>query len=194
MDELKKVIAANISTLRREAGMTQLDLANKLNYSDKAVSKWESGASVPDVGVLLDIARLFGVTVDYLLSEDHKIPVKAMMRGTMKSRKNLIITLLAVMAVWLVSTLAFVTVNILGLWDATWLVFVWAIPASCIVLIVFNSIWSSPRRNYVYISILMWSTLTSVYLTLLSMNLWLIFTVGIPGQIIIALWAGMKKG
>ncbi len=194
MDELKKVIAANISTLRREAGMTQLDLANKLNYSDKAVSKWESGASVPDVGVLLDIARLFGVTVDYLLSEDHKIPVKAMMRGTMKSRKNLIITLLAVMAVWLVSTLAFVTVNILGLWDATWLVFIWAIPASCIVLIVFNSIWSSPRRNYVYISILMWSTLTSIYLTLLSMNLWLIFTVGIPGQIIIALWAGMKKG
>lgn len=193
MDELKKVIAANISTLRREAGMTQLDLANKLNYSDKAVSKWESGASVPDVGVLLEIANLFGVTVDYLLSEDHKIPVKAMMRGTMKSRKNLVITLLAVAAVWLVCTLTFVIAKILGVWDAAWLLFIWAIPASCIVLIIFNSIWSSPRKNYLYITLLMWTMLAGIYLTMLPMNLWLIFTVGIPGQIIIVLWSSMKK-
>lgn len=71
MDELKVIIAENIQSLRRDAGMTQAALAEKLNYTDKAVSKWERGESVPDVAVLRDIADLFGVTVDYLLRQDH---------------------------------------------------------------------------------------------------------------------------
>ena len=71
--ELKQVVAKNISELRRSAGMTQLELAEILNYSDKAVSKWESGASLPDVGVLLQIANTFGVTVDYLCERDGEV-------------------------------------------------------------------------------------------------------------------------
>ena len=71
MDELKNIIAENLQSLRRDAGMTQAALAEKLNYTDKAVSKWERGESVPDVAVLRDIADLFGVTVDYLLRSDH---------------------------------------------------------------------------------------------------------------------------
>jgi len=193
MDELKRIIAKNIADLRRGAGLTQLELAEKLNYSDKAVTKWESGSSVPDVGVLFEISKLFGVTVDYLLSEDHKIPVKAMVRGTIKSRMHLIITLLSVCLVWLLATVVFVIIKILQIWDDSWLLFVWAIPVSCVVLIVFNSLWSKPRYNYIYISILMWSLLASIYLALLSKNIWLVFVIGIPGQIIIALWSGMKK-
>ena len=67
MEDIRKIVAANIAALRKNAGYTQLTLAEKLQYSDKAVSKWESGASMPDAGVLLAIASLFGVTVDYLL-------------------------------------------------------------------------------------------------------------------------------
>ncbi len=193
MTELKKIVAQNIQELRKSMGMTQLQLAEKLNYSDKAVSKWESGASIPDVGVLLEIANLFGVTVDYLLYEDHKVPVKAMVKGTVMGRKKFVISLLAVALVWLIATAAFVGLNIFGVWDARWLVFIYAVPASAIVGIVFNSIWGVKRHNYVYISILMWSALGAIYLTLLSLNIWLIFLVGIPGQVIICLWSGMKK-
>lgn len=193
MTELKKTVAKNISELRREAGMTQLELAEKLNYSDKAVSKWESGASIPDVGVLLQISELFGVTVDYLLKEEHKIPVKAIMKETMRGRKHLVITLLCVMLVWLIATVSFVVTNIVGAWEHSWLLFVYAVPISSIVLIVFNSIWGESCRNYIFISVLMWSLIAAIYLSLLNLNLWLIFMIGIPGQIIICLWAGMKK-
>ncbi|MBQ3527353.1 MAG: helix-turn-helix transcriptional regulator [Clostridia bacterium] len=193
MDELKRIVAKNIAELRRDSGLTQLQLAEKLNYSDKAVSKWESGASIPDVAVLLSIANLFGVTVDYLLSEDHKIPVKEIVNGTMKGRRNLVITLLSVALVWLIATAVFVVLAILSFTDIAWLSFIYAIPTSAVVLVVFNSIWGKKRHNYVYISILMWSTLLSVYLSLLPLNLWLIFLIGIPGQVIICLWAGMKK-
>lgn len=192
--ELKQIVAKNISELRREAGMTQLQLAQKLNYSDKAVSKWESGASIPDAGVLLEIAHLFGVTVDYILSEDHKIPVRAVVNGTVKGRKHLVITLMAVMLVWLIATAVFVVLNIVGVPKMTWLAFVWAFPISAVLLIIFNSIWGRRiRLNYVFISILVWTMLASIYISCLPLNIWLIFVIGIPGQTIICLWAGMKK-
>lgn len=193
--ELKQVVAKNISELRRSAGMTQLELAEILNYSDKAVSKWESGASLPDVGVLLQIANIFGVTVDYMLSEEHKIPVKAMVRETMRTRKHVLLALIAIAGVWLVATAVFVTLNLIGVGGMTWLTFIWGAPVSAVVAIVFNSIWGSTRANYVFISILMWFTLAAVYLTLLSHNYWLIFVLGVPGQVIIGLAAGvgMKK-
>ena len=193
--ELKQVVAKNISELRRSAGMTQLELAEILNYSDKAVSKWESGASLPDVGVLLQIANTFGVTVDYMLSEEHKIPVKAMVRETMRTRKHVLLALIAIAGVWLVATAVFVTLNLIGVGGMTWLTFIWGAPVSAVVAIVFNSIWGRTRANYVFISILMWCTLAAVYLTLLRYNYWLIFVLGVPGQVIIGLAAGvgMKK-
>ncbi|MBQ2729467.1 MAG: helix-turn-helix transcriptional regulator [Clostridia bacterium] len=196
MTELKQIVAKNISELRRESGLTQLQLAEKLNYSDKAVSKWESGASIPDVSVLLEIANLFGVTVDYLLSEDHKIPVKAMVKETMRGRKHFVITLLSVALVWLIATAVFVVFSIFSLWSFAWLLFIYSVPVSAILLIVFNSIWGKRRHNYVYISILMWSLLASIYLSILAIatrNVWLIYMIGIPGQVIICLWSGMKK-
>ncbi|MBQ4067383.1 MAG: helix-turn-helix transcriptional regulator [Clostridia bacterium] len=193
MTELKKIVAKNISELRKGAGMTQLELAERLNYSDKAVSKWESGASIPDVGVLLEISRLFGVTVDHLLSEDHTAAEKLPHKSTGYSRSHVVITLLSVALVWLIATVSFVVLNLSGINVGTWLLFIYSVPLSSVVLIIFNSIWGRRRHNYLYISILMWSLLCAVYLSLLAYNYWLIFVIGIPGQTIICLWAGMKK-
>lgn len=194
MDELKKTVAKNLTELRRSAGMTQLELAEKLNYSDKAVSKWESGASLPDVTVLYQIAKLYGVTVDYLLSEEHKIPIKEMVHETMVSRRHLIITLMSVVLAWLIATACFTLLSILDVKGMLWLCFVWPVPISMIIILIFNSIWGKPRANYIIISLLIWSFLASVYLSLIKYNnYWLIFTVGIPGQLIVALWSGMFR-
>lgn len=187
--ELKHVIAKNISRLRRENGLTQLALAEKLNYSDKAVSKWESGASIPDVIVLKEMADLFGVTVDSFLSEEIKSAPKAPARR----RMHTIITLLSVMLVWLIGTLVFVSLNIGGIMGPKWLAFIWPVPISCIVILVFNSIWGKRRMNYLIISCLMWSLLAAIYLTFLPFNPWLVFVMGVPGQTIICLWSGMRK-
>ena len=166
--ELKNIIAKNIAELRKANGLTQLSLAEKLNYSDKAVSKWESGASIPDVIVLKEIADLFGVTVDDLLRENCK------MRNIPASNKRIhtIITLLSVMLVWLIGTLIFVSLGIAGISGDLWLSFIWPIPVSFIVLLVFNSIWGKRRLNYLIITFLMWTLLAAIYLSALRFNPW----------------------
>ena len=81
------VIAGNIGKLRREAGMTQLELAEELNYSDKAVSKWERGESIPDVIILKQLADRFSVSVDFLLRADHPSEVAAKREYTKRQKR-----------------------------------------------------------------------------------------------------------
>lgn len=195
MDDLKSIIAANISQLRRDKGITQLELAERLNYSDKAVSKWERGESYPDVATLKEIAEMFSVTVDYLLQAEHPQEKTARREYTKKQKRNrVLITAISCVLVWLIATFVFVNIDLLTTdMHAHWLAFIYAVPATAIVLLIFNSIWGRPRWNFVIISVLMWSFLLAVCLTMLSANLWLLFLVGIPGQIIIVLWAGIRK-
>lgn len=69
MDKIDNVnFGAFVAQLRKEKGMTQKDLAQKLYVSDKAVSKWERGLSLPDIALLTPLAQTFGVTVTELLS------------------------------------------------------------------------------------------------------------------------------
>lgn len=194
MEELKKVIGKNIIELRKKMRLTQAELAEKINYSDKAVSKWECGDAVPDIAVLKQLAELLGVTVDYLLHESHEEQPLPVRESNTSRRNKRIITALSVSLVWLVATLLFVIFDYtLPDFNAHWLTFVYAVPVSFTVTLVFNSIWGKKRRNFAIITGLVWSFLASVYLTFLQFNLWLIFMMGIPAQIIIILWSGIKK-
>ena len=194
--ELKQIIAENISALRREEGMTQAELAEKLNYTDKAVSKWERGESIPDVTVLKNIADLFGVKVDYLLTEDHgkeeAVPVPVKRR---RFSNHMSITFISVLLVWLVATFAFVMFDIVAPESGLhWLSFVYAVPVSMIVWLVFNCIWFNTRTNFLIISLLMWTALGALFTTLIPIgfNIWQIFVIGIPGQAIILLWSRIR--
>ena len=71
-EKVKKTIAENIVRYRRECNLTQAELAEKIHYSDKSVSKWERADGVPDIFVLVMLAELFGVTVNDLLTEKHR--------------------------------------------------------------------------------------------------------------------------
>ena len=64
----KKLLGSTIASLRKKSGMTQSALAQALNVSDKAVSKWETGLGYPEITLLPEIAKVFGVTVDYLIT------------------------------------------------------------------------------------------------------------------------------
>ena len=66
---VKEIIAKNISGLRKQKGMTQAELADKLCYSNKSISKWERADSLPDAEMLYKIAIFFGVDVNYLFEE-----------------------------------------------------------------------------------------------------------------------------
>ena len=195
MEDLKIIIANNIVELRKKNRITQLELAEKLNYTDKAVSKWERGESLPDIIVLKNIADLFGVTVDYLLEADHKsndqIPSKQV---NVHHNRKLILGMSSLLFV-LIATIIFVIAKIMKL-DSSWywIPYMYTIPSICIVSLVLNSLWFTKKRNYLIISILLWSLILSIYFTLLSfkINIWPLFIVGVPGQFIILLWSGIR--
>ena len=203
MEDIKSVIAENIVLLRKGNEMTQIELAERLNYSDKAISKWERGESVPDISVLKQIADMFGVTVDYLITPGHSAPPdtkeieerEALARK--KRRVHGVVTGMSILLVWLIALTVFLAIDIPteGI-VGHWLAFAYALPVSAIVWLVFNAIWFSNRRNYLIISLLMWTLVFALHLTMIiacSVNLWQLYILCLPGQMIILLWSLMGK-
>lgn len=199
-EKLKNQIGANIAAYRKQAGWTQAGMAERLNYSDKAVSKWERGESVPDVLTLAAMARELGVTVNDLLADPNALPerqgavqqaVGRAVEKTLKRKanKNIILGLCSIL-VWFVALLAYVVAATLGLANS-WLAFIYAIPVNAIVMLSLRSAWRDFRWNRILISLIMWGTLLSLYMSLLILmrfNAWRIFLLGIPGQAAILLW------
>ncbi len=189
--ELKQIIAKNITELRKQQKLTQAEFAQKLNYTDKAISKWERGESIPSVDILKQIADMFGVTVDYLLQEGSFEEKQSMVLPKNKNGNKLTISLLGVSIVWFIATIIYVY-SIIYLQANFWQAFIWAVPFSCIVLSLFNYKWGKKVFSLYINSVFTWSFLASVYLQFLHYQLWLIFIIGIPAQICIILWSNLK--
>ena len=167
--------------------------------SDKAVSKWERGEAIPSVTTLKEIADLFGVTVDYLISAEHETENQIKREFSERQRRNhLIITLLSTTIVWLISTIIYVIISLSTEFrlSKAWLVFVFAVPVSCVIALVFNSIWGKKKRNFLIISLLLWTALISfclvLFLSLQKAYFWLVLAIGVPSQIMILLSSGLK--
>ena len=187
MDDLKVITASNIIKLRTQAGMTQLELAEQLNYSDKSVSKWERAESMPDAYVLKRMSEIFGVSVDYLLSA-HDEWKPAAPEQTISSR---VVTTIAIVGIWTAALLAFIVCWLMG--HLVWLIFAYAVPVSLITLLVLHSIWEAGRYNYWIIAALVLSVITVVYLTLLEQNWWQLFLLAIPAELVVFLSSKVKK-
>lgn len=190
MDEIKNNLSKNIIKLRKEKKLTQLELANALNYSDKSVSKWENGDTIPDIEVIKRLADFFNVSVDSLIGNPENLMQKQTNTNSVPKNK-LVITLLSIICVWIVSTLIFVMLKIFLNVDY-WLCFIWAIPVSFIVLIVFNAIWGKRKFSILITSGLVWTIILGIYLQLLKFNLWVLFLIGIPLEIGIILWSRLN--
>ena len=203
-DKLKLQIGANIATYRKRAGLTQAGLGAKLNYSDKAVSKWERGESIPDVLTLVSLAEQFEVSVNDLLVDPNALPEdtdpgkleKAMTQVSekalkRKANKNVILALSSTL-VWFVALLVFVVLSSFTFLEPySYLIFFYAVPANAIVLLSLRSAWRDFRWNKALITAIAWGSLMSIYVSLkvfFGLNIWKIFLLGIPGQIAIFLW------
>lgn len=202
-EKLKCLIGANISTYRKRAGLTQAGLAEKLNYSDKAVSKWERGESVPDVLTLVRLAENLGIRVDDLLTDHNDLPESTtrfqqamgqVAEKTLKRKANKrIILALSSLLCWFVALFIFVVLSSLGVANS-WLAFLVAFPANCIVALSLLSAWHDFRWNKLLISGIVWGSLLCIHaslLTLLHFNFWKIYLLGILGQVAIWLWFRM---
>lgn len=186
--EFKKLVSENLQYYRKLNNMTQLQLAETLNYSDKSISKWERGESLPDLYILQSIADLYGITINDLVNEIKTKPAHK------KVRNNLLITLIGVGTVWLLATTVFVMLGIfVPELTKSWLAFIYAIPVSMIVLLVFTNIWGNKLQVFFALTVLYWTVPLSIYLSFDNKKLWLLFIIIIPLQIISIFWFLLKK-
>lgn len=191
MEELRKIVGNNLAELRKRKGLTQLELAEKFNYTDRAVSKWENGDTLPDLEVLYQLCEFYGVTLDYLTHEDNSIYVKDT-REELSFVNKVSIVCLSISFVWFLATAIFV-ISLLRHVDPLWQAFVWAVPASALFMTFFNRRFFHRRIAFFILwSIFTWSLIASVYLTLLSMNIWPIWIIGIPVQATLFFWLNIK--
>ena len=207
-EKLKNQIGKNIASYRKCAGLTQAGLAEKLNYSDKAVSKWERGESIPDVITLAQLAELFEITVNELVADPDVLPgdnpgnlEKAMTQVSekalkRKANKNIILGLSSIL-VWFVALLSFVILSSFPMLEKySFLMFFYAIPANAIVALSLRSAWRDFRWNKALISAIVWGAIISIHVSLLvflDFNMWKLYLLGIPGQIAVFLWFRMYR-
>ncbi|MBR6502548.1 MAG: helix-turn-helix domain-containing protein [Clostridia bacterium] len=190
-EKLRENFARNLTHYRKALSLTQTDLAEKLNYSDKSISKWERGDGLPDLTVTAQLAEIFGLTVDDMLADKPR-------RKLMTTRNKIIITLLSIGIAWLVATVLFFLFELVApnSYD-WWLLYVYAIPTSAIVGIVFSCIWWKKIHIFASISTLIWSVALCILLTVIAHvnepKIYLIFIVAGVVQVMTILWFLIKK-
>ena len=194
MKNVKEIIAKNLTELRKSRGWTQSALAEKLNYSDKAISRWEHAETLPDIETLCRICDIYGVSFEHLLNSD--TPDHVSKKPRVNRGRRVIICLIAVCAVWLAVTALFTMIGALTS-RYVWQLFIWAIPASGFAVAICNKKWwRSKTIGAIFASLNTWTVILSIYLQFIAHNIWLLFVVGAPIQVIIILLATMpeKKG
>lgn len=186
-ENLRERFAKNLTHYRKALGLTQIELAEKLNYSDKSVSKWERGDGLPDLAVTVQLAEIFSLTPNDLLAEKPR-------KKLLTTRNKIIITLLSIGIAWLVATVLFFLCEILfPNIKGWWLFYIYAIPISAIVGIVFSCIWWKKIHLFAAISTLIWSAALCVMLTVPVPKIYLIFIVSAVLEILTILWFLIKK-
>lgn len=186
-----KIIGTNLSRLRKQKKLTQLELANKFNFSDKTISKWESGESLPNIEILCKLAEYYSITLNDLINENLEVDeIDKIANKDLKTNK-IIISLLAISTVWIVTAIIYTYVKV-NAGHNLWTLFIWAVPVSLIVALIFNSVWGNRITGLFLFSFLLWTTITAIFIQLLRLVMWPIFIIGVPSQIAIILWSRLK--
>ena len=219
MDDVRGALAANLAELRKEENLTQAEFAAQFNYSDKAVSKWERGDSLPDVVMLKTIADLYGLRVDDLLTDggvaaayaaatesggekqhDAYLMSKVLAEAAGREKKRdaylmqkMLIAAMWVTMVWVVAVVVFLYSQF-SIGKMYWMAFVWAVPVSFAVAFLFSRHWEGETTlQCVFSSLFVWSTITAFYFQYLQYNIWAVFFVGVPVQIALILGTKLHR-
>lgn len=192
MENLNNILSTNLIKLRKSKNLTQAELASLLQYSDKTISKWENGEIIPSVENLIKLANIYSVSLDEITKPIEDTRLQPSQDLSTIKRNKILISLLAIAAVWIIATIVFVYTEII--WQAVyWKVFIWAVPASCIVALSFIKVWGNRKLGIIISSLLVWTLITAFFLEFLEYNLFAIYFIGVPVQLSIVLWSSIKK-
>lgn len=191
MKDIKEVIAKNLITLRKKNNLTQNELAEKLNYSDNAISRWEHAEVTPSIETLEQIAKIYNVPLSSLIEDN------AVKTAELHDKRQLVNKLAAILIsasiVWFVATISFVMARLI--WEYTfWQIYIWSMPIVALVMIPFHHYWGRHIYKYTVLTVFTWSLLLAIFVQFFKFSpwMWTIFTLGIPVQIGLSIWAFIK--
>lgn len=188
MKDVKSIVSANLATLRKQKGITQAELAEKLNYSDKAISRWEKGDTLPDLNVLYEICEFYGVTLNDLVSDTCLAPKDDKKTKKLQKMYRVWLCILAAASILLFATIWFIVNLVTVEQEVLWITFLWAIPFACAVVMLIGRTLFNWVVHFVLSSVTVWSALTATifhiqfFTELRSNAVWLLFILGIPLQ------------
>ena len=186
--DIKQIIAKNLANLRKNKKITQTELAEKFGYSDKAISKWENGDTLPDIQTLYQLCEFYNVTLDFLVSEqsfDEKIKYINHLNKRVIINNSLI-ELLYCSFVWILAVIIYVylyTFSEINYWQ----IFMWALPATAIVMLLFTKVWKQKLYTFIVRSLFFWTLVTACYVQFIEYNIWPLFFLMIPIQVALIL-------
>ena len=186
--DIKQIIAKNLANLRKNKKITQTELAEQFGYSDKAISKWENGDTLPDIQTLYQLCEFYNVTLDFLVSEqsfDEKIKYINHLNKRVIINNSLI-ELLYCSFVWILAVIIYIylyTFSEINYWQ----IFIWAIPATTIVMLLFTKVWKQKLYTFIVRSLFFWTLVTACYIQFIEYNIWPLFFLMIPIQVALIL-------
>lgn len=197
MQELSLTVGKNLTELRKSKHLTQQELAERIGYSDKSLSKWELGKAIPSVDILKQLADFYGVSVDFLLEEGAADKKALTSKASKNDGNKIVITAMAACFVLFTAVAIFVNALFQNQADNSWIVFVWMVPATMLTCGLLSlRFWGRTLAFWILASIFVWSLLAALALTIQifkNEGIWYIFMIAVPLQISIVLFAKIKK-
>ena len=191
MDGIKELVRENLVRLRKENKLTQIELSGKIGYSDKAISRWETGEVTPDIETLDTLAKLYGVPVTYFFERERDVKREEKKERSRNTGRKWATSLLTIACLWYIVIIYYITASMRGT-PRAWLAFIWALPASFFLARFFSKRWGPKALTIIFTSLFAWTLILSVYLQFIDYNMFLLFTSGAPLQAVIILWAFVK--
>ncbi len=186
--ELRVNLSRSLTACRKRSGLTQAALAEKLNYSDKTISKWERGEGLPDLTAMQNLSEIFGVPVDALMRGE-ALPQKEREDPGRRESRRRVILLLSVGLCWLTAAVVFFILRIAApSLPRAGLSFLYAVPASAIVCTVFGCLWWTRAFQLLSVSALIWSVAASLAASLRLPSMGLIYIIAAVLQVLLLLW------
>ena len=186
--DIKQIIAKNLANLRKNKKITQTELAEQFGYSDKAISKWENGDTLPDIQTLYQLCEFYNVSLDFLVSEqsfEEKIKYVNHLNKKVIINNSLI-ELLYCSFVWILAVIIYVylyTFSEINYWQ----IFIWALPATTVVMLLFTKVWKQKLYTFIVRSLFFWTLVTACYIQFIEYNIWPLFFLMIPIQVALIL-------
>lgn len=178
MSNLREIISTNITNLRKSKNWTQVELARRINFSDKAVSRWEKGEVMPDIETIQKLSEVFDVPMTEIIEKQQDVKPAEKTRPT---KQEVLSQIFLVCEIWTILSVAYAYLDISsGL--HIWKIFLWGVPATVLMLYIINLRHKHNISSFVYGTIFIWTFTTCLFIQMINLHAWFFFVLGVPIQ------------